>query len=1001
MWTWNPAGFNGVPHSGLNMDGWVGFDNTVDVGDYFNVQNNASLGASCVIAGDRSLFCGATNAECKALCYADTNGTGYGNNWRQKVVTKAYTYNAGNQITLDYDYHNECDPDFYFTDVILQIYDSVAGKWVDYEGVARYRGLVGGHETIDIDSYLASRTPPVQFRIMFAFYSGEYDSDEDGGNPTACGAFLLDNYSLTGNVTDSESFETVPVSALPPGWQRIPGCSYPEEPVGDYAQAAYVGDLPIGLSEDPCVTAVPGLCQIADSVIIMCDPDTVPYPHPLFQDNWIISPIIDLSAHPGLAGKILQLDRFARLPLNECVFIYWMARYKPGCASGGWSEWLTDNYWYYSREGASCATLAFDVSPYVPPSARQVQVAIAVYNYAYVDIDGCESPTNNITPYLDNATFATYGTGVTPYIGMRYYDYWQDQFAEDGTLNATSTADTRTAYYLSNLVPPMFGDTLVCRGNADNMEVWFLFRMAKVGPYQAQTHPFFTTWFPGVAGGGWYEARMDTAEYTNAAGTGTVPYPGVWMCAFHEQDPVAVANALPEGKEILANNLFVPGTRIEYYLKTCYSGSPDTFYLPSPEASEEFEILPMYRSDGHGSIEWPCFIVADHFGGTGNSGERNSDCIVRHLAANGVECDVFSKLGPAADLRNGIGRWAANPGQIGGPGTDKYNWGPGATVEQMEAYTRCMLNTGNVYGYSIYQQDRDLLNTWLTTYSDSLNPKFLWVSGDQVCRELNRRTGWGKTFLNNTLCVTYVSSPYANYTGDYAYCLPMNGIAGGRIVCGDPEAYILRTGVCPRSYYGASVIGVSSASGCGAVAEIEYHASYGGAVDIAAVSNVPPGKYYRTFTEGYDNCLIKTNASQGPLACGPDSFMTTWYGCVLSWSGQFASTCRAADIAVGGYPGFAPTFVTWLGQGFPNPMNPVSTIRYTLGVSGRATLKIFDVAGRVVRTLVDAEQKARSAPYEVAWDGKNDRGEAAASGVFFYQLEAPGYRSAKKIVILR
>jgi hypothetical protein len=45
--------------------------------------------------------------------------------------------------------------------------------------------------------------------------------------------------------------------------------------------------------------------------------------------------------------------------------------------------------------------------------------------------------------------------------------------------------------------------------------------------------------------------------------------------------------------------------------------------------------------------------------------------------------------------------------------------------------------------------------------------------------------------------------------------------------------------------------------------------------------------------------------------------------------------------------------------------------------------------------------KARSAPYEIVWDGKNDRGEAAASGVFFYQLEAPGYGHAKKIVILR
>jgi flagellar hook assembly protein FlgD len=60
---------------------------------------------------------------------------------------------------------------------------------------------------------------------------------------------------------------------------------------------------------------------------------------------------------------------------------------------------------------------------------------------------------------------------------------------------------------------------------------------------------------------------------------------------------------------------------------------------------------------------------------------------------------------------------------------------------------------------------------------------------------------------------------------------------------------------------------------------------------------------------------------------------------------------------------------------------------------------VFDVSGRVIRTLVDEAKTAGS--FSVIWDGKNDGGERVASGVFFYQLNAPGSELNKKIVILQ
>jgi hypothetical protein len=1010
MWTWSSTGSNATPHSGLNMDGWVGVDATADTANHFYVQDESTIG-DCVIAGDKSLFCGLSNAGCEALCYKDVGGTGYGNWWRQAVATKNYVYIAGNQITLSYQYSNESEQRHDSTYVKLQVYSVPQGKWVDHAVLASFTGTTSGTATIDVDSYLGSVTPPISFRFLFQFVSDEVFSDEDGRNATTCGAFALDTYSLTGNVTDSEDFEAVPIGLLPVDWSRVnvPGC-------GDFAMVKYLADLPISITMPPCGPLSEVLCSVGDSVLVLFDASNPNYPHPLCQYDFVMSPVIDLSARPTMPGRFLYWERFASLPLTDNVFMFWQVRYKPGCASGEWSSWVNDTYVYCTPECASCFPVEKDVSSYIPPSAQQVQIGLGVVNYCDENPwgFGC-SYTCNATPYFDNVTLGVFGSDVAPYISMREIDYWQDQFAEDGSLNPASTADTRVAVNLGLLSPPIFGDTLVCSGSADDMEVYFVFRMAKVGPWQATTHSFSTTWFPGVIGGGWCEARMDTAEVTAGSGTYTEPVMGQWMCAFHEQDPARVAGALPEGKEILPNNVFVPGTRIEYFLKSRYSNSLDWFTWPDTTGGryEEFEVLPMMRNEA-GSVRWPCLIVADHFGQRGNSGERNSDRIARHLRANAFEFDVFNKLGPTSSLKNGLGRWDANPGQIGGPGTDKYNWGPGATSWQMGGYTHCILNTGSVISYDALD---DVLAARLMSWLGSgcavpgypeyrLPEKFLWLSGDQVCRALSNSLGNRRQLLNKYLCVTYTSvdRAYSQKSGDNTYCLPMNGLAGGRLSCPEPELYYVRENACPRWY---NVLGLSAASGCAAAAEIEYHADFDATADVAAVTNYAytpdfQRSLYKTLTEGYDFCQVRTDDALGPLSCGSDDFLTEWIGCVLRW----ANYPYYGDCPIGCYPAVEEPItgvpvVTSLWQAFPNPVNPTATIKYTVGKSGRTTLKIFDAAGRVVRTLVDAEQKARPEPYEVVWDGKNDRDERVSSGVFFYQLQAPGYSSAKKIVIVQ
>lgn len=88
-----------------------------------------------------------------------------------------------------------------------------------------------------------------------------------------------------------------------------------------------------------------------------------------------------------------------------------------------------------------------------------------------------------------------------------------------------------------------------------------------------------------------------------------------------------------------------------------------------------------------------------------------------------------------------------------------------------------------------------------------------------------------------------------------------------------------------------------------------------------------------------------------------------------------------------------------LSQNYPNPFNPETTIRYRLPEAANVTLKIIDPLGRTVRSLVNGYQSAGE--NRVIWDGKNDRGNPAGSGVYIYTLEAEGKVYRKKMILLR
>lgn len=100
-------------------------------------------------------------------------------------------------------------------------------------------------------------------------------------------------------------------------------------------------------------------------------------------------------------------------------------------------------------------------------------------------------------------------------------------------------------------------------------------------------------------------------------------------------------------------------------------------------------------------------------------------------------------------------------------------------------------------------------------------------------------------------------------------------------------------------------------------------------------------------------------------------------------------------------PDTPPAVEAQLEQNVPNPFNPQTAIAYTIAQPSRVTLRIYNVAGQLVRTLVDEFQSPRPEGHSVIWNGLNDAGRQVGSGVYYYQLRTNGTIFARKMVVIR
>lgn len=111
---------------------------------------------------------------------------------------------------------------------------------------------------------------------------------------------------------------------------------------------------------------------------------------------------------------------------------------------------------------------------------------------------------------------------------------------------------------------------------------------------------------------------------------------------------------------------------------------------------------------------------------------------------------------------------------------------------------------------------------------------------------------------------------------------------------------------------------------------------------------------------------------------------------VIDGEGEFVSPIQSLTM---------PRSSTRLDQNSPNPFNPTTTIRFTLAEKQNVTVSVYDVSGRLVRTLLGGVRDTGS--HTVTWDGRDSAGATVGSGVYFYRLDAGKFSDTKKMVLLK
>jgi len=312
--------------------------------------------------------------------------------------------------------------------------------------------------------------------------------------------------------------------------------------------------------------------------------------------------------------------------------------------------------------------------------------------------------------------------------------------------------------------------------------------------------------------------------------------------------------------------------------------------------------------------------------------------------------------------------------------------------------------------YVMWAKDQYNLRQWLQEGSPTIERNLL-LSGLDISWELKSNASAKETlgFHDIWLSASYEGEVYGHSGASLSDTTAgLQDHSGGWTFMDYDDGECILATACPDPVESPDKINIAPGSGPDAEVVADYIHDGCATVSPAGVAYTNPTLHYQTIILGFGlehmmdgvcGARVSNYTPEGYYKCGLQdrlNLMANIMGDVSTKApGYFNLEPEGVptDVVDGG-------FKNALSNAYPNPFNPVTEIAFSIKEAGPVTIEVYNVAGKVVRTLLNTEFDAPTQE-TVTWDGSNDQGERCASGVYFYRINAPGYDESRKMVMLK
>jgi len=970
------APYNGQfenPGGGTDWNGWTSIDLTMPSQMYWHADTYGALD------GTHSAWCGTLAFP---PCNVDDPPGGYGNNWKEILEWRGTVTDPGLPCTVTVDalVRTDTEPGYDYCYFSIVKSGQTLDLWT--QDGAFGPALVSRQATYEAGTYEGPGGDEVVVRFRFTSDGGWSDADCSFYGD---GAFYLDDLTigLDNGTGYSHDFEDGALGALTP---VLP------QGVGDFAQlwtAPETLDTCVRPNMSPQVifiddgVVVPGTggspclnwCYGPGGFIVNNQGGLVgPNAH---LDNAIVSPAMAWPG-PNDEGGLLEFDAWEHETLgagSPGMFYTWYVRSTTDADPAGLESapWLNRGFVHYG--GPRWNRQNQPVGDLIPAAARWVQIQLEVIElgwvWGFVGTDGTPAP------YFDNVRLAAFPY-AGPNITCSVPNLPHDAFPEGGRLDLADlgannvrfdTGADRAFYLWQQTLRNVPGDS-VTLDIKPAREGAALVGMPRLH-WNLKRNPLFDAYrTAGLPDQGWVEG---------------------WPAPDANGNPVVgrFAFDLPD------SGFLFPGDFLYYYFSATSDAGGDVRTATLPADTSGFSNFddpmaypPIYKLHALPTITGtpgqpatyaqPSILFWDDGAATGYRDDWYMSFANLGLVA-GVDYDIYYTSSPRTGSGQGLGGRA--------------------TVNQVAGYTDMLYTSGQQTFFTLSDstnsdksKDVQLLEAWL-----QLGGRDLFLCGDDLVGGVYNYAGtpaiqftqdWMGVDLTAQNVLTSIDNQIAplvvvtNPSGVFSAVNQWEGMA----ICS----------VAASQYYGGGSVatggrafdGITVRPGAVRLAEF---AAPDGAVGVynfsAATLNVRADYNARVISLPYDLQSVWTQDAAKAAASLPAR--TRVLGDILAYFNAVGSS-TVSDV---------PGTGVFAARNHPNPFNPATTISWSLPRAGHLALRIYDLRGRLVRTLLDEPQPA--GPGQVRWDGRGADGAAAAAGVYFYRLEAAGRSLVGKMALIK